>query len=71
MFPAVRCGSPGYTHMVAFSREVKLDPSKATADVIPDRGTMIWPKAMGMDACILACALLKDITEKVREYMRL
>lgn len=42
---------PGFTHLMAFS--VKARPGTASPDVI-ERGRMIYPNAMGMDAALFA-----------------
>lgn len=51
----VTWGRPSYAHMLCFSRGVRSDLSKATADVLPELGEMTWTKAMGVAACVAAC----------------
>eukprot|EP00035_Acanthoeca_spectabilis_P004057 m.98396 g.98396 ORF g.98396 m.98396 type:complete len:346 (+) comp12426_c0_seq4:149-1186(+) len=46
---------PGYSHMVCFSRKLRVDDAVQQPDVLSSRGDMLWPKAMGQDACKLAC----------------
>lgn len=46
---------PGYTHLMAFSREAK--PGPATPDVFP-AGTMVYPNAMGATAAEVAINLV-------------
>src|SRR4051812_13170340 len=40
---AVSFGRPAYAHMHCFSRGVRADPEKSTADVLPVLGHMTWP----------------------------
>lgn len=44
-------GRPAYSHLLAFSRGLRLDPGRSQADVLPDPGAMPWVRAMGADAC--------------------
>lgn len=44
-------GRPSYAHLLCFSRNLRLDPKQATADVLPALGVMTWPRAMGIAAC--------------------
>ena len=54
-------GRSTYSHLLAFSR-ARLMPRRPRPDVLPDAGPMTWPKAMGANACRLACAYLRDDT---------
>jgi hypothetical protein len=47
----VSAGRPGYTHLLCFSRALRLLPGQSSTDVMPTRGEMPWPRAMGVDAC--------------------
>lgn len=47
-------GRPAYSHLLAFSRGVKLDLSKSSPDVLPDAGDKTWTRGMGRKACELA-----------------
>lgn len=55
-------GRPGASHMLAFTRARALDAILAAGrpalppDVVPDAGLMPWSRAMGAEACRLACA---------------
>ena len=53
-------GRPAYAHLLGFSKGVRPDPGKSTADVIPRLGAMPWSRAMGVEACKVACAFLRD-----------
>jgi hypothetical protein len=47
----VSFGRPGYTHLLCFSRALRLTPGQSSTDVLPRLGEMPWPRAMGADAC--------------------
>jgi hypothetical protein len=55
-------GRPGYAHLLCFSRELRLDPKRASADVLPALGKMPWPRAMGVDACQAVAGFLLEHT---------
>jgi len=56
-------GRASYTHMLAFAGSVPLHASRQAApDVLADAGQMPWSKAMGLEACRLACRFLQDNT---------
>jgi len=44
-------GRPAYAHLLAFSRELRLEKGQATPDVLPRLGEMPWARAMGVEAC--------------------
>jgi hypothetical protein len=58
----VTFGRPAYSHLLAFSRGLKLDLSRATADVLEKAGQSPWTRGMGVDACRLACRFVLDNT---------
>lgn len=47
----VTMGRPAYTHLQCFSRALRLATGQSSADVLPSRGEMPWPRAMGVAAC--------------------
>ena len=55
-------GRPSYAHLIAFSRGLTADLDMSTADVIPRLGKMTWARAMGIEACVVACRFLLDNT---------
>lgn len=55
-------GRPGYAHLLCFSRNLRLDHARATADVLPRLGEMTWPRAMGIAACEATAQFLIDNT---------
>jgi hypothetical protein len=44
-------GRPAYAHLLAFSRDLRLETGQATPDVLPRLGEMPWARAMGVEAC--------------------
>lgn len=52
-------GRPGFSHLLAFSREVRDDASRATPDVLPDLGDMPWSHSMGTRAADLAMRFIR------------
>ncbi len=58
----VTWGRPSYSHLQCFSRGVRADLARCTADVLPSAGEMTWSKAMGVEACRLACRFVLDET---------
>lgn len=56
-------GRPGYSHLLCFSRGVRAEASRSTADVIPDAGAKTWTRGMGVEACRVACEFILRNTE--------
>jgi hypothetical protein len=48
-------GRAGYAHLQGFARSLRPSGRHASADVLPDTGVVPGRKAMGVDACLLAC----------------
>lgn len=59
----VSFGRPAYAHLLCFSRGLRLDPGRSTADVLPQMGRMTWPRAMGVDACRAVARFVVEQTE--------
>ncbi|CAN5158143.1 hypothetical protein BH09MYX1_BH09MYX1_06950 [soil metagenome] len=55
-------GRPTYSHMIAVTRESRGVAVRPGPDVLPDAGAMGWSKAMGLEACRVACEFLRDET---------
>ncbi len=55
-------GRPSYAHMLCFSRGVKADVARSTADVLPQPGEVTWTRGMGIEACLAACRFILDNT---------
>lgn len=58
----ISLGRPSYSHMLCFSPVVRPTPQRPGPDVIADAGHMPWPRAMGENACRVACRFLRDET---------
>ena len=54
-------GRASYAHLLGFARAPR-PLRRATADVLPDGGFKPGPKAMGVNACVAACRLVRDET---------
>jgi hypothetical protein len=55
-------GRASYSHMLCISRKPRAAPTHGSPDVLSDAGEMPWSKAMGVDACVLACRYLRNET---------
>jgi hypothetical protein len=52
-------GRPSYSHMIALTRATEpLQAPDRSPDVLPDAGLMPWSRAMGVQACAVACRYL-------------
>jgi hypothetical protein len=58
----IALGRPSYSHMIAIARAPREAPRKPGPDVLADAGLMPWSRAMGVDACRVACRFLRDDT---------
>lgn len=58
----VAVGRPSYSHMLCLTREPRALPIRPGPDVLPDAGHMPWSRAMGVEACRVACQYLLDET---------
>lgn len=55
-------GRPAYSHMLCFSKTLKVDIAKSTPDVLPDLGEKTWQRGMGLEACMLAAKFIAEQT---------
>jgi hypothetical protein len=55
-------GRPSFSHMLCFSKDVRAELAKSTADVIPDLGDKTWQRGMGLEACVLAAKFIAEQT---------
>lgn len=64
-FPAgtITFGRPAFSHMLCFSKNLRADVSKSTADVIPDLGEKTWMRGMGLEASLIAANYVLKQTE--------
>ncbi|RKH07603.1 SAM-dependent methyltransferase [Corallococcus praedator] len=58
----VTFGRPAYSHLLCFSRGLKADAGKSTADVLPEAGEVTWTRGMGLSACLVACRFILEQT---------
>lgn len=56
-------GRPTYSHLVCFCKKPRKDIVRPGPDVLADVGAMDWPRAMGSEACKLACRFVYDETD--------
>ena len=56
-------GRSSYSHLLCISRGPRAPVTHASADVVPDAGFMPWSRAMGVEACRVACRYLRDETD--------
>ena len=55
-------GRPGYSHLIGITRGAVSAPRKPGPEVLPDAGFMPWSRAMGVEACKVACRFLVENT---------
>jgi hypothetical protein len=58
----VTFGRPSYSHLLCFSKSVRVNMEKSTADVLPEAGETTWTRGMGVQACITACRFILEQT---------
>lgn len=58
----VTYGRPAYSHILCFSRGVRVEIQRSTADVLPQAGEVTWTRGMGVQACLLACRFVLENT---------
>lgn len=56
-------GRASYSHLLCFSHAPRPSITHPGPDVLPDAGHKPWSKAMGVNACRLACRFLREETE--------
>ncbi len=55
-------GRPGYSHLLCFSKGVRAELSRATADILAEAGKTTWTRGMGLKACRVACRFVLEQT---------
>jgi diadenosine tetraphosphate (Ap4A) HIT family hydrolase len=58
----IALGRPSYSHMICIARAPRA-VRHPPPDVMPRAGAMSWSKAMGADACRVACRFLREDTD--------
>jgi hypothetical protein len=48
-------GKPSFSHLLCFSRGLRLDLAHSTTDLLPSAGKASWPRGMGQDVCAMIC----------------
>jgi hypothetical protein len=62
----IALGRPSYSHMICVSRTPRAAIRRPGPDVLPDAGPAPWSRAMGVNACRVACRfLLEETTTRV------
>ncbi|MBS2021945.1 MAG: SAM-dependent methyltransferase [Deltaproteobacteria bacterium] len=56
-------GRAAYGHLLAFSKGVRVDLARATADVLPEQGHMTWVRAIGLSATRAGCRFVQEHTQ--------
>ncbi len=59
----VTFGRPAYSHLLGFSRGLRVDLGRATPDVLPEAGEVTWTRGMGVQACLAACRFVLEHTK--------
>jgi hypothetical protein len=59
---SITFGRPAYSHLLCFSRAVRVELSRATPDVLPAAGEVTWTRGMGVQACLVACRFVLEHT---------
>lgn len=55
-------GRPGYSHILAFSRQLRDDLDHPTPDVLPDLGVMPWSHSIGTRAAEAAVSAVRRLS---------
>lgn len=58
----VAVGRPSYSHLLCVTKQPGKIPIRPGPDVLASAGYMPWSRAMGVDACRIACQFLVDET---------
>lgn len=59
----IALGRPSYSHMICFAREAREPMRRPGPDVLADAGFAPWSRAMGVNACRVACRFLCEETK--------
>lgn len=58
----VTFGRPAYSHLLCFSKKVRVDISVPLPDVLPSAGKSTWARGMGADVCEFVVRFLREHT---------
>ncbi len=53
-------GRPAYSHLLCFSKGVRLDPQTSTPDVLPEMGEKSWQRGIGLNPALLIARFIKE-----------
>ncbi len=56
-------GRPGYSHLLAFSRDLRGTPARGRADVVDDVGEKTWARGTGIAAARAVCRFVAEETK--------
>ncbi len=59
----VTMGRPSYSHILCFSKNLRLDAGKSSADVLPDLGEKNWERGMGEKAAQMISKFISEQTK--------
>lgn len=55
-------GRPSYSHLLIFSKNIRVDATFLSMDVLPIAGKVTWIRGMGTEVCHFACQFILDHT---------
>jgi hypothetical protein len=55
-------GKPSYSHLLCFSRKIRLPLAMAKEDVIVNSGKVSWARGMGVNVCKISCEFILEHT---------
>ncbi len=55
-------GRPAYSHILCFSKGLRIDPGLPTPDVLPVMGEKAWERGMGIPAAVMIAKFIKEQT---------
>jgi hypothetical protein len=55
-------GRPAYSHVLCFSRGVRVPKNFGSPDVLPSAGDKTWERGMGLEACMLIAKFIAEQT---------
>lgn len=55
-------GRPAYSHLLCFSKNMRVRTDKSTPDVLGSMGDKAWERGMGLEACMLSAKFIKEET---------
>lgn len=59
----VTFGRPAYSHILCFSKNLRVDPAHSTADVLAVMGEKTWERGMGSEACKMIAQFISERTK--------